>query len=637
MKVSIYTCHHKPSAFLEGDVFKPLHVGKANSYNDIGCEGDDSGANISFKNPYYCELTAQYWMWKNDVESDYIGLMHYRRHLSFAEDDFQEDQWGVVVEKAVNNAYQKKHGLVDAHVLKDLDGVDVILPRKWDVRNAGSRNNYDHYKKSPDLFINDYQAAINILLNKYPEYYDAVKEYNDSPYGYYTNMFVMKKHVFDRYSSWLFEILDELEQEISLAGYSQQQCRVFGHISERLLGIYFLHELRKNDLVVKEAQRTLVKEETFNGYIKPAFRDNNLPIVICFDDNYSHSGGALVKTIVENSDVHKNYDILILENGVSQRNKKRLLSLVARAPNFSLRFFDVNAFDEIKDVHTRAHFSPATYARLFIPRIFRTQERVLFIDADTVVNDDVAKLFEVDFGENLVAAVKDIVMEGFVKHGTVSDQYTGAMEAKYYLRDYLGLDDIDGYFQAGLILFNLDKMHQENTYNKLIDSLKEKPYWFLDQDIMNRVFQGRILYLPMAWNVFHGNGNTFEFFPGLRFATFSKFLEARRKPSMIHFAGDQKPWNNPSVDFSEMYWDSLRNTPWYEERVNNLVTKRLHDKKVVRENPELKQGVEERFRKTITPYAKRWLPNGTRRRRILVKAYFAALAYYRKIKFLVMR
>lgn len=636
MKVTIYTCHHKPSAFLEGNVFKPLHVGKANSYNDIGCEGDDSGENISFKNPYYCELTAQYWMWKNDIESDYIGLMHYRRHLSFAEDDFQEDQWGVVVEKTVNRAYQEKHGLVDAQVLEGLDGVDVILPRKWDVRNAGSRNNYDHYKKSPDLFINDYQAAINILLNKHPEYYDAVKEYNDSPYGYYTNMFVMKKYVFDRYSSWLFEILDELEQEVSLADYSQQQCRVFGHISERLLGIYFLHELRRNDLVVKEALRTFVKTETFNGHIEPAFPENNLPIVICFDDNYSHSGGALIQTIINKASRHKNYDILVLENGVSQKNKKRLVSLIEGSPNFSLRFFDVKAFDEIKDVHTRAHFSPATYARLFIPRVFRTQDRVLFIDADTVVNDDVAKLFELDIGKNLVAAVKDIVMEGFVRYGTVSDQHTGAMEAKYYLKDYLGLDDIDGYFQAGLILFNLSQMHQENTYKKLIDALLERPYWFLDQDIMNRVFQGRIYYLPMSWNVFHGNGNTFEFFPGLKFATFSEFLESRKKPSMIHFAGDQKPWNNPSVDFAEMYWNSLRNTPWYEERVNNLVTKRLHDKKVVREYSEIRQSIEERFRSFLKPYVKPLLPVGSYRRRLAILLYFRSLSSYRKLKSILM-
>ena len=49
--IKIYTCHHKPSAFLNASIIKPLHVGKANTYNDIGCEGDDSGDNISLKTP----------------------------------------------------------------------------------------------------------------------------------------------------------------------------------------------------------------------------------------------------------------------------------------------------------------------------------------------------------------------------------------------------------------------------------------------------------------------------------------------------------------------------------------------------------------------------------------------------------
>lgn len=72
--IKIYTCHHKPSAFLNASIIKPLHVGKANSYNDIGCIGDDTGDNISFKNPFYCELTAHYWVWKNESLSDYGRL-----------------------------------------------------------------------------------------------------------------------------------------------------------------------------------------------------------------------------------------------------------------------------------------------------------------------------------------------------------------------------------------------------------------------------------------------------------------------------------------------------------------------------------------------------------------------------------
>jgi lipopolysaccharide biosynthesis glycosyltransferase len=628
--VKIFTCHHKESAFLKDAVFQPIHVGKANNPNDIGCPGDDTGDNISFKNPYYCELTAHYWMWKNAGESDYLGLMHYRRHLSFqTETELQEDNWGVVVDKEINDAYQKKHGLNEQAIKSLLTQHDVLLPKQWDVRKAGSRDNYDHYRKSQDLFIEDYQAAIDVLLKQHPEYYGAVKEYNESPFGYYTNMFVMKRGIFEQYSEWLFGIMRELEEVISLQNYTQQQCRVFGHISERLLGIYFTHH--KSEWVIKELQRTFVQKESFNGGVKPWFSSKNHPIVICFDDNYAHSGGALIQSIIKNTSPDKNYDILILENGVSLRNKERLLKLVESRQNVYLRFFNVNAFDEIKHVHTRAHFSPATYARLFIPKIFTEQQRVLFIDADTVVNDDVAKLFQTELGDNLIAAVKDIVMEGFVKFRAISDHHTGALEAGEYLRKYLGMKNPDGYFQAGLILFNLEQMREENTYSHLINVLTEKVYWFLDQDIMNKVFEGRVHFLPLNWNVFHGNGNTYEFFPGLKFSTFSRFLKARKAPSMVHFAGDQKPWDNPAVDFAELYWNALGQTPWYEERVKNLITKRLKDSVVLHESPVVRLSKEERFRRFLKPYLKNLLPTGSRRLRKASLAYFRLLSSYRNL------
>ena len=39
---------------------------------------DNEGENISSKNKSYCELTTQYWAWKN-MDADYYGFCHYRR------------------------------------------------------------------------------------------------------------------------------------------------------------------------------------------------------------------------------------------------------------------------------------------------------------------------------------------------------------------------------------------------------------------------------------------------------------------------------------------------------------------------------------------------------------------------------
>ena len=65
LKVKILVCCHKPDKWLSDDVYIPIHCGKAVSKVNLGIQGDDTGDNISTKNPNYCELTAMYWAWKN--------------------------------------------------------------------------------------------------------------------------------------------------------------------------------------------------------------------------------------------------------------------------------------------------------------------------------------------------------------------------------------------------------------------------------------------------------------------------------------------------------------------------------------------------------------------------------------------
>ncbi|WP_455844820.1 DUF4422 domain-containing protein [Pantoea agglomerans] len=620
-KVRIYTSHHKPSAFLSSNIIKPIHVGKANSYNDICCDGDNSGENISYKNPFYCELTAQYWVWKNDISSDYIGFMHYRRHLNFSDtQDYEEDVWGVVNENIISVEYEQKFGLDEINIIKSIGNNDVLLPKKWSVKRAGSKNNYEHYKISQYLHIEDYQSALDVLLHLHPEYASAVKEFNDAHDGYYTNMFVMKAELFKDYSEWLFSILSELEKKFALRNYNAQEKRVIGHISERLFNIYLIHKDKVAGLKKKEVQRTFVKTETFNGEFKPSFEYNNIPVVICFDDNYSLSGGALINSIVKNSNSNDNYDIFVLENGVSERNKKRLNSLVKDRKNFSLRYFDVNAFSEMKSVYTRAHFSAATYARLFIPFIFSRFDKVLFIDADTIVESDIAELVHIDLETNLVAAVKDIVMEGFVKFGAIAHTDENKNEsAKQYLNNVLQMKNTEWYFQAGLILFNIKQMNIEKTYIDLIQTMKSRSFWFLDQDIMNKVFYGRVHYLPLRWNVYHGNGNTDDFFPNLTFSTYMQFLESRKNPKMIHFAGENKPWDVSHVDFFDNFMFYIIDTPWQKEFFDRLNGKATQPGDIVSGDKILLQT---KLKRKLMPFINKFAPVGSKRRQMIARNYY---------------
>ena len=620
-KVKLYTSHHKPSAFLSSPIIKPIHVGKANSFNEICCDGDDSGDNISFKNPFYCELTAQYWVWKNDISSEYVGFMHYRRHLNFSnKQDYPEDVWGVVNEDVISSTYEDKFGLNEKSIVEAIGEYDILLPKKWSVKQAGSKNNYEHYKVSQYLHIEDYQAAIDCLLYLYPEYSSAVKEFNSAHDGYYTNMFVMRTELFCEYSEWLFKIFNELEKEFALKNYNAQEKRVIGHISERLFNIFIIHKEKNSSLKKKELQRTFVKTETFNGKLNPAFSEKNVPVVICFDDNYSLSGGALINSIIQNGCPDDNYDIVVLENGVSVRNKSRFFSLLKGKTNFSIRFFDVNAFSEMKSVYTRAHFSAATYARLFIPSLFSNFEKILFIDADTIVESDVAELVHIELGDNLIAAVKDIVMEGFVKFGALAHiDEPKNMAAKEYLETVLEMKDTQQYFQAGIILFNIAQMQKEGTYGKLMQAMKARNYWFLDQDIMNKVFNGRVHYLPNEWNVYHGNGNTDDFFPNLKFETYMGFLKSRQQPKMIHFAGENKPWDTPHVDFFDNFISYVNNTPWQKEVYERLT---ISSGRTGIKDSNKNVLLQTKIKRKLMPFLNKFAPVGSKRRQLMARNYY---------------
>ena len=76
MKYSIYTTHYSESDSIPCEGIYPIQVGKALTKDILFPLNDFNGDNISAKNPEYCELTAQYWVWKNRCDSDYIGFMH---------------------------------------------------------------------------------------------------------------------------------------------------------------------------------------------------------------------------------------------------------------------------------------------------------------------------------------------------------------------------------------------------------------------------------------------------------------------------------------------------------------------------------------------------------------------------------
>lgn len=242
MDIKFLVATHKKYWMPKDEVYLPIHVGKEGK-QDLGYIGDNTGDNISIKNPNYCELTAIYWAWKN-LKADYIGLVHYRRY--FTKHNFR-------------NCEKKKQDILlrsdFENILKD---VDIIVPdkRKYYIETNRSHYNHAHYEK-------DLDETENIIKEIYPDYSIAFEKVMSRTWAHMFNMFVMRKDYFDEYCEWLFTILFELEKRI-VSNYTVMEARVFGFISELLLDVW----LETKQIEYKEINVSFMEKQ---NWIKKGF------------------------------------------------------------------------------------------------------------------------------------------------------------------------------------------------------------------------------------------------------------------------------------------------------------------------------------------------------------------------------
>ncbi len=231
MNIRIIVAVHKEHWAPSDDMYMPLHVGKAISDVDLGCQGDDEGDNISAKNDKYSELTALYWAWKN-VDADAIGLAHYRRYLA---------EPGMRGGANADNAAGKI--LTKQSAEQILGRVDAIVARKRKYVIETMYSHYDHTHDGEHLRVTG-----EIIGRQCPEYADAYQAMLQRSGGHMFNLFVMKRDLFDAYCSWLFPILEELEGLVDDSQMTPFERRYVGRIGELLLDVW----LDKNQVSYEE-------------------------------------------------------------------------------------------------------------------------------------------------------------------------------------------------------------------------------------------------------------------------------------------------------------------------------------------------------------------------------------------------
>lgn len=267
--------------------------------------------------------------------------------------------------------------------------------------------------------------------------------------------------------------------------------------------------------------------------------ENNLeviPIFYAVDDGYVPFLAVSIHSLIENSSKNYYYAIKVLYTNICEENKKKILKY--ERENVKIEFVDLNYYiEEIKDkLFTRDYYTKTTYFRLFIPNIYPQYNKVIYLDSDTVLLGDISELYHQDMESNLVAVIPDDI----IQNEEIFQEY---------VEKVVGVADYRKYFNAGVLVMNLDEMRKSKFQEKFLYLLETVKFAVVqDQDYLNRLCKGRTKILDNGWNRMPVPNNRTKV----------------EKLNLIHYNLNYKPWHYDGILYEEYFWQYAEKTEYYK-------------------------------------------------------------------------
>lgn len=252
-----------------------------------------------------------------------------------------------------------------------------------------------------------------------------------------------------------------------------------------------------------------------------------LVIVTAANDQFVLPLAVMVRSMMMSSKATQKLSLYVLDGGIKAHHRRELLA------SWDLSRLEVQW---LKPPMKRLHGVPeipwyglSIYFRLLAPELLpRGLRQALYLDADTVVLDDIGRLWRKGLKGRPLGAVQDA---GFMVTEDVAMPYDGG-EVPLSMK----------YFNSGVLLMDLARWRQEKFADRVLDYLRTygDDASYPDQDALNAVFAGNWRELPIRWNVnLHG---CYDRFSTLSARDRDAFCEAITRPAILHFLGGPKPW-----------------------------------------------------------------------------------------------
>ncbi len=269
----------------------------------------------------------------------------------------------------------------------------------------------------------------------------------------------------------------------------------------------------------------------------PVMKSNKvIPIFFAADDKYTKFMMVTMKSIIENTTPNYQYRIHVLHTDITTNNQK----LVKRMEKRNVQISFHNVTEELakieKKLSIRDYYTSTTYYRIFIPDMFPQYDKVVYVDSDTIIREDISGLYRYNLGTHYIGAIRDQLVVQTEIYGD-------------YVEKVLGISR-GAYFNAGVVLINSSQFRKKKILNEFVDLLGT--YSFVvaqDQDYLNILCKDHVLWMDPRWNV--------QMVGELPFA--------EDKIKLVHYNLAAKPWHYKDCRFGEFFWQYAKQTPKYVE------------------------------------------------------------------------
>ena len=276
------------------------------------------------------------------------------------------------------------------------------------------------------------------------------------------------------------------------------------------------------------------------------------PIVLCAaDENYVKPLAVTLHSAASNLAVGNELQVVLLDGGISESSWGGLRETLIDLP-ISVQVIRPD-LSQVSDLMTSHHISHAAYLRLLASQLLPDYvDKVIYLDSDLIVLDDVTQLWQTELGEAYCAAIVDIACP-FIdasEHFTDDDETEADFGSVPYVAalrpipnwKQLGIDGTQRYFNSGVMVMNLRRWREDDISRKLFECLRDNKdhVWCWDQYALNVVFAGNWKQLDPRWN----QGTHVYEYPCENVCPIDaeQFVAMRDRPAIVHYTTEYKPW-----------------------------------------------------------------------------------------------